>query len=139
MVDEILGKKFLGTQNTLHFCLCSYAENSLHKQCWAIKTFEDWRLARNKKIAAKNLFHEHVLVNKLEDMGIGDMIYALIHFVHEVCKVNGSNYPSETLYSMIIMLQGFLATRGKEFYFLEDQCFKVIRNCLDNHMKLLAK
>ena len=72
-------------------------------------------------------------------MGIGDLIYSLIRFIHEVRKVDGSNYPSETLYSMIMMIQGFLATRGTEYQFLEDNQFKAVKNSLDNHMKGLAK
>ena len=78
-------------------------------------------------------------MNKLEDMPVGDLIYALIRFIHEVHKVDGTNYPSETLYSMIMMIQGFLMTRGKEFCFLEDICLKGVKNSLDNCMKALAK
>ena len=83
---------------------CSYTDNSLQKQYWAVKAFEDWRLACNKKIAAKNLFYKCIIVNKLEDMPVGDLIYTLIRFIHEVHKVDGTNYPSETLYSMIMMI-----------------------------------
>ncbi len=72
-------------------------------------------------------------------MLLGDLIYALICFIHEVQKVDGTNYPSETLYSMIMMLQGFLMTKGKEFCFLDDIWFKGVKNSLDNHMKALAK
>ncbi len=72
-------------------------------------------------------------------MGVGDLIYALIRFIHEAHKVDRTNYPSKTLYSMIMMIQGFLVTRSKEYHFLEDIQFKAVKNSLDNHMKALAK
>ncbi len=75
----------------------------------------------------------------LDSMGISDLIYSLICFVHEVHKVDGLNYHSEIVYSLVIMIQTFLATKGKEFKFLKDPHFKVVKNSLDNHMKSLAK
>lgn len=44
----------------------------------------------------------HVLVNSLDTMHDGDLIFRMIHFLHEVHKVDGKEYPGETLYALTI-------------------------------------
>ncbi len=46
----------LVTQNVPFWVFCSYTDNSLRKQHWTVKTFENWHVAHNQQIRAKNLF-----------------------------------------------------------------------------------
>ena len=62
----------------------------------------------------------HLLKHSFDEMADGDLVFSLIQFIHEVQKKDGTPYPAETLYSMIINLQVYLATIGKELKFLED-------------------
>ncbi len=69
----------------------------------------------------------------------GDLIFGLVRFIHEVRKQDGSEYPSETLYALIMNIQGYLHTIGREVKLLEDKMFSGVRNTLDNKMKDLAR
>ncbi len=48
-------------------------------------------------------------------MHVGDLIFGMICFIHEVCKQDGTPYPSKTLYALVINLQAYLATQGHEY------------------------
>ena len=60
-----------------------------------------------------------------------EMVYALKRFIVEVHKQNGEEYPAETLYELVICLQMFLNSKGKNDYV-------EVHNCLDNRMKELS-
>ena len=67
-----------------------------------------------------------------------ELCYALTRFVLEVRKKNGDEYPSETLYELVISLQLYLATKGAQVKFLTDEAFISLQNTLDTQMKVLA-
>ena len=67
-----------------------------------------------------------------------DLCFALSRFIHEVRKQNGDNYPSETLYELIISIQLYLASHGKEYRFLQDEAFVSLKNTIDSRMTFLA-
>ncbi len=54
-------------------------------------------------------------------------------------KQDGTEYPSETLYALIMNLQGHLHSMGKKVKFLEEKKFQGVWNTLDNQMKSLSK
>ena len=111
---------------------------STNKKCeWAYRMFEQWIDERNKAMATD--CKEGQIVNRLIDMSTSEMVYAISHFIIEMHKKNGSEYPAETLYEIIVSLQLWLHMRGKNVKFLDDGDFIAIRNCLDNRMKELSR
>lgn len=71
-------------------------------------------------------------------MTIDELCYSLSRFVLEVRNRKGQEYSPQTLYEMIICLQMFLAMKGKELQFLQDEAFSTFRNTLDAKMKELT-
>ncbi len=119
-------------QNDHIFGFCySYAPNSLQKQKWAVKCFKEWRVNHNQRIAAQGIGSGYILKNPIECMADGDLIFSLIQFIYETHKQDGTEYPSETLYALIMNLQGHLHTLGKEVKFLEEKKFKGVHNTLE--------
>ena len=68
-------------------------------------------------------------------MTVDQLNYCLSRFILEVKKQNGEEYPSETLYEMIVSIQLYLAMNGTKLKLLSDDKFSPIRNVLDNKMK----
>ncbi len=60
---------------------------------------------------------------------------ALCCFLNEVRHQDGEEYPGNTLYSLIIMIQLFFEKHGKDWKLLEGKVFHPVRNTLDNLMK----
>ena len=77
--------------------------------------------------------------NDLVNMSVSDLNFALLRFIMEICKKDGSNYPAETLCEIVICLQLFLAMKGRCIKVLDKGEFSQIRNTLDNQMKELTK
>ena len=61
--------------------------------------------------------------------------YALSCFVTEIRKVDGRDYPPNTLREIVIMIQMFLNERGIYWKLLDQNSFQGLRNVLDNTMK----
>ena len=71
-------------------------------------------------------------------MDVEDLNFALSHFILEVRKKLGKEYPAETLYEIVICLQLFMIMNGRVFKLLEEK-FACVHNTLDNRMKQLTK
>ena len=71
-------------------------------------------------------------------MSKDDLCYSLMRFVLEVRKQSGEEYPDESLYEMLISLQIYLSSKGKEYKFLDDDAFIPLKNTLDSKMKELS-
>ena len=74
-----------------------------------------------------------------EDMNVDDMNFAISHFLCEVKKANGDDYPGDTLYEMLISMQLYLEQKGKIVKFLNDPDFTQVKNTLDCLMQARAK
>ncbi len=116
----------------------SYSDNALRKHHWALRTFEQLRNSRNRIVQNKQ-FDREVIPTHFTNMNVQELNYALPHFIHEVAKKDSQFYPTETLYTIVMSLQGCLQAHGQECHFLEDKCFACIKNMLDNQMKELSQ
>ncbi|XP_021345205.1 uncharacterized protein LOC110445118 [Mizuhopecten yessoensis] len=105
------------------------AASTMSKVKWAVNTFKEWQDNRNR--IAKNMDISPILVN-LEEMTKDELNFS-------ISKVDGSDYPSETMYSFVICIQLYLDTLDKRYKFLTDEGFLQIRNTLDNIMKEKSK
>ena len=138
--SEAAEKRFpqlVSEDKILHASNRTYARVTMRKHNWSIKAFKDWRLNRNA-ILRREGNYDSLIMLPLEQQSPEVLNHSVSRFIHEVRKVDGTCYPSETLYEIIMALQGFLATKGKEVKFCEDINYRVIRNNLDNRMKELV-
>ncbi len=76
---------------------------------------------------------------RLEDIYDVFLCETLCTFVVEVRNQRGGFYPRETLYSLMIMIQMYLSTKGWTVRFLQENQFVKLKNMLDNQMKDLSK
>lgn len=120
---------------TSHFPIFSYAGATKKKCDWAYRIFCEWRAVRNMELSSK----DKPLIPDLMMMDKEQLCVALCPFVLEVRKQTGENYPSQTLYEIIVSLQLYMNLFGREWKFLDDPAFLRLRNTLDNRMKDLAK
>ena len=121
----------------LHASNKTFAKSTVRKHNWSVKAYEDWRVHRNAILRRQENFDDMIML-PIEQQSVEVLCYGISRFIHEVRKVDGSCYPSETLYELVMALQGYLGTKGKEVKFCDDPQFRVIRNNLDNRMKELA-
>ncbi len=56
-------------------------------------------------------------------------------FINEIKHADGQDYPPNTVYSIIVMLQLFFEKKGKTWKFLDGKEFNNLRNTVDNIMK----
>ena len=61
--------------------------------------------------------------------------YALCHFITEVKKLNGKEFPGKTLYHIVVCMQFHLEYLGFAFKLINDPAFKDLKFMLDNTMK----
>ena len=61
--------------------------------------------------------------------------FTLPHFITEVKKLDGSDYPGKTLYHLVICIQFHLECQGLAFKLINDAAFKDVKYTLDNTMK----
>lgn len=63
--------------------------------------------------------------------------YGLCHFICEVKKINGDDFPPKTIYEMIVCVQIYLESRGIFWKLLDDMDMDFVKLCYtcDNIMK----
>ena len=71
----------------------------------------------------------------LNGFAMGDLCHALCRFVREVKKLDGSDYPPNTIRELVIMIQMYLHQNGIFWKLLDQQEFTALRNVVDNTMK----
>ncbi len=60
---------------------------------------------------------------------------SLCCFLNEVRWQDGADYPGNTLYSLVVMIQLHLEKQGKDWKLMDGKQFVCVRNTLDNLMK----
>ena len=79
------------------------------------------------------------IICDLDDMSTiseNSVKFGLWHFITEIQKVNGSDFPGKTLYDIVVCIQFHLETLGFGWKLINDEGFKDVRFTLDNIMKL---
>ena len=118
------------------YCISSYSDATKKKCEWVYKIYHEWQIARNiKALGDVSLYH----IGDLLDLSDEDLNFCLSHFIMEISKKSGENYPAETLYEIVIYIQLYLSMNGKVRKLLNQFNFGQIRNMLDNRMKKLCK
>ncbi len=69
-------------------------------------------------------------------MELDQLSDTLCHFLMEIWKQNGDEYPRETLYEIVLSLQHYMAMNGRQLKLLDHPQLVKLWNILDNRMKL---
>ena len=111
-----------------------FAEQSKRKIRWAVNLYCDWRKVRMQDSMCASAISRADL-DVVVDLYKEDLAYALARFIREIKKLNGEEYPPNTLREVIIMIQMHLNQNGIFWKLLDDSVFVFLRNVLDNTMK----
>ena len=104
----------------------------MKKVPWVRKMYNEWRTYRHA-----NGF-EFITCDIEDPKSICEesLIFALCHFITEVKKVNGEDFPGKTLYDIIICIQFHLECLGFSYKLINHAAFKDLKFTLDNTMKM---
>ena len=74
-------------------------------------------------------------LNSIGDFSKADLCFSMCRFIREVKKLDGSDYPPNTLRELVIMIQMFLHENNIMWKLLDNGSFSTLRNVVDNTMK----
>ena len=96
-----------------------YSRNSEKKVHWAFKAYSKWRLhAMDTKGFDQRLTNANV--HDVKTLIKTDYAFALCKFITEVIKVNGDEYPPNTLKELVYSIQMFVHVK-RVFWFILDR------------------
>ncbi len=124
LIDSLCGKTFVASTD--------------RKIAWAVKLFEECRMAR---MCCLNCPTE-VKWSDLSNPGLsqGNLQFSLCRFITEVKRLDGSEFPGRTLYNIVLLIQFYLEKSGLMWHLLSDDGgFVKVKCTLDNVMKAWAK
>ena len=111
-----------------------FAPQSKRKMKWVLNMFSDWRLYRLKQQSPPAEINRCDL-DKIGEFSQDDLNFALSRFICEIKRIDGSDYPPNTLREVIIMVQMYLNENNIFWKLLEHPNFQCLRNVVDNTMK----
>ena len=110
-----------------------FAPQSKRKIKWAVGMYNEWR---EQRLMEKNV-HNAIKLCDLDHLGTftkRDLAYSLVRFVREIKKIDGSDYPPNTLREILIMIQMYLHQNDVFWKILDHAEFVTLCNVLDNTM-----
>ncbi len=115
-----------------------FTDNTKRKVNWAAQMYRDWHNFRLLKgnTDPRIVSADIDCLTKLDKVSLS---FALSNFIMKVKKCDGSDFPGQTLYQIVICLQFFLETQGHEWKLVNNPVFICFKNTLDNTMKERAK
>ena len=111
-----------------------FAPESRCKIKWAVNLYCGWRSNRLKTYC-ENVEILRADLDRLVQFNQSDLCFAMCRFVREVKKLNGDEYPPNTLREIVIMIQMYLHENGVYWKLIDHPQFVELRNVLDNTMK----
>ena len=109
-----------------------FSDETMKKVHWARRMYSDWRFFRNSQ---EDLRSFECDLDNVITVTKSNLNEALCRFITEVKKVDGSEFPSRTLYDIVICLQFWLETQGFAWKLLNEDEFQDLRFTLHNVMK----
>ena len=110
----------------------NFSPDTEKKIKWAVKMYHDWRSFRHEN-GFENIACD---LDEKDTITYENLVFALVRFLTEVKKVDGSDFPGKTLYEILICLQFHLETIGIYWKLLRDETFSDVKYTLDNVMKM---
>ena len=100
--------------------------NTIKNNMWALKNFQEWRVARNEAFP-NDLCPDDILLSSKKDL-----CDWLCKFVSETRKSDGTEYTPRSLYLILCGLQRHICSiKSEEINFFQDIPFKTSRNVCD--------
>ena len=112
----------------------NFAPKSKSKIMWAVNMYSEWR--RNR--LAMPLCPPEIINANLDMVGTfakNDLCHSLSRFIREVKKLDGSEYPPNTVRDLVLMVQMYLHENSVYWKLLDQEEFIYLRNVVDNTMK----
>ena len=94
--------------------------------------FVDWRNYRNSISPGEIIYCD---LDNVETIDENSVLFAVPCFITEMKNLDWSEFPSKTLYDIVICHQFYLGKLGFTFKLLNDDKFTKIRFTFDNIMK----
>ncbi len=111
----------------------TFAKSTDHKILWAANLFCMWRQNRIDEGTGEGEISWCDLDR--DDLDPEVLAHVLLTFINEIKCVDGEDYPPNTVYSIIVMLQLFFEKKGKTWKLLDGKEFISVWNTVDNIMK----
>ena len=121
-------------KNIDNFSKKCFALQSKCKMKWAVNLYSGWRTNRLSKFC-NSVEIVRADLDKLHQFNQNDLCYSLCRFIREVKKLNGEDFPPNTVREIVIMLQMYLHENGIYWHLLDHPQFVTLCNVLDNTMK----
>ncbi len=111
----------------------TFATSTERKIMWAVNLFQDWRFLRIREPGSDR----RLRWCDLKDSRIqpSNLCYCLCKFLSEVRRLDGTEFPAKTLYSIVVMIQMHFDKMGKQWKLIDGPEFLQVKNTLDNLMK----
>ena len=101
---------------------------------WTVNLYNDWRIQRlSDGVVSVEIVNANL--DLLGSFNEKDLAFALSRFVREVKKLDGSDYPPNTIRELVIMIQMYLHENSIFWKLLDQPEFLPLRNVVDNTMK----
>ena len=109
--------------------------NPRKKIKWAVNMYSQWRLNRISYVGCSD---EIVKANldMLHTFDKRDLSFALSKFVTEIKRLDGKDYPPNTIREIVVCIQMFLHENMVMWKLLDHPEFNSLRNVVDNTMKI---
>ena len=120
LIEEISKKKF--------------APKSKSKILWAVNLYSEW----HRKRLGLTLVPPQIINANLDMVGTfakADLCFSMCRFIREVKKIDGSDYPPNTVRDLVLMVQMHLHDNSLYWKLLDQPEFVNLCNVLDNTMK----
>ena len=111
----------------------NFSPETMKKVNWVFNMFRDWRNYRNNSNELENVECD---LDEVRRITKENLIHAVVRFLTEVKKIDGSDFPGKTLYKILICIQFHLETLGFNWKLINEDVFNEIKCTLDNLMKL---
>ena len=82
-----------------------FAPETEKKIHWVTNMYHQWWIERNKNPELLHIFADLVDIASLTKR---TLLYGLCHFITEIKKLDGTDFPPKTVYKMILSIQMFL-------------------------------
>ncbi len=111
----------------------TFATSTERKITWAVNLFQDWRFLRICEPSSDGWLRWCDL--KDGRIQASNLSFCLCKFLSEVRRLDGTEFPAKTLYSIVIMIQMHFDKMGKQWKLIDVPEFVQVKHTLDNLMK----
>ncbi len=114
-----------------------FSANTDRKIDWAVGLFKSWRQHRLRTDMVE-VFQIGWCDIDADDLNPEHLSFCLCCFVNEVRCQDGKEFPSKSLYELVVLIQFYLECRGVFWKLIDGPDFKRVKFTLDNLMKKRA-